>query len=126
VALLVLALALLVVAILRRARTGGRGIVAAVGVFVTVGAAYVTGRLLPWDQLALSSANRPNDVPTGVAGTFDSGIKFLFVRSREVSPSTYHWWAIAHLALGALVVVALVLVWLRATRPATAPSGPET
>jgi uncharacterized iron-regulated membrane protein len=113
IAMLVVVVALLLGAIVRRARTGASGIVAAIGAFVTVGATYVIGRLLPWDQLALASVFAPNERPYGIDATFANGVKFVLLRAREVSPSTYHWWAIAHLALSALVVLALVMVWLR-------------
>jgi quinol-cytochrome oxidoreductase complex cytochrome b subunit len=114
VLLLVDAVALVVVAIVRRANLGARGILAAVGVLVTVGATYVTGRLLPWDQLALWAVVSRRDLPLGVAATFDDRVRFILLRSREVSASTYHWWAIAHLVLSALVLLAVVMVWLRA------------
>jgi len=114
VALLVIAVALVVVAIVRRASSGAAGIVASIGVLVTTGAAYVIGRLLPWDQLALSAVIAPKDFPYGVDVTFDDRVKFILLRSREVSPSTYHWWAVAHLVLSVFVVLALVMVWLRA------------
>lgn len=113
VVLLVVAVALVVLAIVRRASAGARGIVAAVGVLVTVGGAYVIGRLLPWDQLALSAVIAPKDFPYGIDVTFDDRVKYILLRSREVSASTYHWWAVAHLVLSALVVLALVMVWLR-------------
>jgi quinol-cytochrome oxidoreductase complex cytochrome b subunit len=111
-ALLVVAVALVVIAIVRRARIGAAGIVAAVGVLVTTGTAYIVGRLLPWDQIALWAVTVGSDV-RGVKTTFDDSIKFVIVRGREVSASTYHWWAIAHLALSALVMLALLMVWLR-------------
>ena len=125
--LLVVAVALVVVAILRRARIGASGVVAALGVLVTTGGAYVVGRLLPWDQLALWAVLDRHSFPLGVAATFDDRVKFILLGSREVSASTYHWWAIAHLSLAALVVVALVLVWWRGAdravsrRPPTPP-----
>jgi quinol-cytochrome oxidoreductase complex cytochrome b subunit len=111
--LLVIAVALVVLSIVRRARTGAAGIVAAVGVLVTTGAAYVLGRLLPWNQLALWAVTVGSDV-RGAQVTFDDRVKFIIVRGREVSASTYHWWAVLHLVLSALVLLALVMVWLRA------------
>jgi quinol-cytochrome oxidoreductase complex cytochrome b subunit len=110
-ALLIVAVALLVLAILRRRQLRVPGVLAAVGGFVTVGAAYLTGRLLPWDQLALWAVTVGNDVG-GVV--MHDEVKFIVIDGREVSPSTYQAWAYAHLVLSALVVVALVLVWLRA------------
>jgi quinol-cytochrome oxidoreductase complex cytochrome b subunit len=115
VVLLIVAVALVVLSIVRRTRTGAAGIVAAVAVFVTTGAAYVLGRLLPWEQLALwAVTSGDDDLRLGVDVTFDDRIKFIIVRGREVSASTYHWWAIAHLVLSALALLALVMVWLRA------------
>jgi hypothetical protein len=110
VALLVVAVALLILAIVRRARAGIPGIVAAIGLFVTVGAAYVLGRLLAWDALALHAVVK--DV-SGVAGALGSSVAVVSVDGRTVAPSTYRWWAYSHLVLSALVVVALVMVWLR-------------
>jgi quinol-cytochrome oxidoreductase complex cytochrome b subunit len=114
VALLVVAVAVVALAILQRVSIRASGVVASVGVLLTVGASYVTGRLLPWDQMALWAVVTRRDFPRGVAATFDDRVKFLILGIHEVSPSTYHWWAFAHLALSALVVVALVMVWLRA------------
>jgi quinol-cytochrome oxidoreductase complex cytochrome b subunit len=113
IALLVVAVALVVFAILRRTRVGAAGIVAGVGVLVTTGAAYVLGRLLPWNQLALWAVTPRHEFQWGVAGAFDDPVKYLIVRGREVSVSTYRGWAIAHLVLSALAVLALVMVWLR-------------
>ncbi len=110
IALLVVALALVVIAILRRARTGASGIVAAVGMFVTVGAAYVLGRLLAWDALGLHTAVR--DV-AGVDGALSSAVLVVSIDGREVTPSTYQTWAYSHLVLSGLAVLALVMVWLR-------------
>jgi hypothetical protein len=110
IALLVVAVALVVVAILRRARIGAAGIVAGVGVLVTVGAAYVLGRLIAWDGRGLRAVVR--DV-AGVDGALGSAVFVVSVDGRTVSPSTYRWWAIAHLVLSALAVLALVMVWLR-------------
>jgi quinol-cytochrome oxidoreductase complex cytochrome b subunit len=126
VALLVVAVALVVLAILRRARTDATGIVAALGALATVGASYVTGRLLPWDQFALWAVVAGKDIQYGVAGTFDHRLKFLIVRSREVSVGAYQFWAISHVVLGALVALTIVLVWWRTKREASPepPSSP--
>jgi nitrate/nitrite transporter NarK len=98
------------VAILLRARTGATGIVAGVGGFVTVGAAYVLGRLVAWDGLGLHAVVR--DV-AGVDGALDPSVFVVSVDGRTVSPSTYRWWAVAHLVLSALAVLSLVMLWLR-------------
>jgi hypothetical protein len=117
VGLLVVAVMLVVLAVLQRVRTRATGVIASVGVLLTVGASYVTGRLLPWDQMALGAVAARRDFPRGVAATFDDRVKFLILGTHEVSSSTYHWWAYAHLALSALIVVALVMVWLRTRDP---------
>jgi hypothetical protein len=125
VALLVVAVAVVILAVVRRARIGAAGVVASVGVLLTVGAAYVLGRLIAWDALGLHAVRL--DV-AGVDGALDSAVFVVAVDGREVSPSTYATWAYAHLTLSALVVVALVLVWLRSRdrdvspRPGPAPA----
>jgi hypothetical protein len=122
IALLVVAVVLVVLAILRRAGAGASGIVAALGVLATVGASYVTGRLLPWDQFALWAVIAGKDMQYGVAGTFDDRLKFLIVRSREVSIGTYQFWAISHVVLGVLVALTIVLVWWRTKRDVSPPA----
>jgi hypothetical protein len=78
--------------------------------FVTVGAAYVLGRLLAWDALGLHTAVR--DV-AGVDGALSSAVLVVSIDGREVTPSTYQTWAYSHLVLSGLAVLALVMVWLR-------------
>jgi hypothetical protein len=120
VALLAVAVALLVLAIVRRASTGAAGIVAAVGVFVTVGAAYVLGRLIAWDALGLHAVVKNVD---GVDGALGSSVFVVAVDGRTVAPSTYEAWAYSHLVLAVLACAALWMVWLRA-RPATSRTAP--
>jgi hypothetical protein len=110
IALLAVAIALVATAILRRTRTGASGIVAALGALVTVGAAYVLGRLLAWDALGLHAVVR--DV-AGVDGALSSTVFVVAIDGHQVSPSTYEAWAYLHLVLTALVALALVMVWLR-------------
>jgi quinol-cytochrome oxidoreductase complex cytochrome b subunit len=105
----------LVLLIGRRVASGGRGIVAGLGLGVTVAAASFTGFHLAWDQLALWAVTVGNDM-RGVQAIFDARVKYVLLGSREVSPGTYRFWAIAHVVFGVLVCVALVLAWLR-TRP---------
>ncbi len=110
-ALVVVAVVLVVVAILQRARSRVPGVVAACGVLVTVAGACITGRLLPWDQLALSAVTV--DVGGGVDAVLTNPVKFVLIDGRELSPAAYDFWAYSHLALTVLVAVALVLVWFR-------------
>jgi quinol-cytochrome oxidoreductase complex cytochrome b subunit len=118
----VLAAAALVVLIGRRIATGGRGIVAGIGVVVTALAALFTGFLLPWDQLALWAVTVGGDM-SGIQSTFDSKVKYILIGSNEVSVGTYHLWAISHVVLGGLVGVTVLLAWLRA-RESRAVSPP--
>lgn len=124
-----LALAAFVLLVGARLRTGARGVVAGVGVLVTAAAAGFTGRLLPWDQLALWAVT----VGNGIGGTqvvFRYDVKYVIVDGHEVSPGTYRFWAVAHVVLGVLVAVTVVLAWMRArvwaSRRAVSPSPPPT
>lgn len=112
----VLALATLILLIGRRIRTGGRGIVAGLVVLATAAAASYTGTLLPWDQLALWAVTVGSNI-RGVQAIYDYEVKYILIGSREVSPGTYQFWSIAHVALGVLVAVAVLLAWLRTREP---------
>ena len=37
----------------------------------------------------------------------------MLLDGREITPSTYQFWAYAHLALGLLLVATIVLSWMR-------------
>jgi quinol-cytochrome oxidoreductase complex cytochrome b subunit len=113
IALVVVAAGLLFVAIARRLALRAAGIIAAVGVLLTTLAAVVTGRLLPWDQLALSAVSTGDDIDRGVRAVADSRVVFVLLDGREITPSTYQFWAYAHLALGLLVIATIVLAWMR-------------
>ena len=123
VALLVVAVGLLVVAILRRRQLRAPGVVAAIGVFVTVGAAYVLGRLLAWDQLALWAVTVGDNATTGVAAASQDSVKYVIVDGRIVSSSTFEWWSYLHLVLALLGVAALLMVWLRTRERPVRPSS---
>jgi quinol-cytochrome oxidoreductase complex cytochrome b subunit len=118
-----LAIAALILCIGRRIRTGNRGVVAGIGVVVTALAASFTGYLLPWDQLALWAVTVGSNL-RGIQPMFDARVKYILIGSNEVSLSTYRFWAISHVVLGALVVVAVLLAWLR-TREPTAVTDAE-
>lgn len=117
-----LALATLILLIGRRIRTGGRGIVAGLVVLATAAAASYTGTLLPWDQLALWAVTVGSNI-RGVQAIYDSEVKYILIGSREVSPGTYQFWSIAHVVLGVLVGVAVLLAWLRTREPAVVSEG---
>jgi quinol-cytochrome oxidoreductase complex cytochrome b subunit len=120
-----LALAALVLVVVRRIRDRVRGVVAATGLLVTAAAASFTGYLLPWDQLALWAVTVGSEIG-GVQAAFRSEVKYILVGSREVSPGTYRFWAITHVVLGVLVAVGALLVWLRGRDRAVSrpPSSP--
>ena len=120
----VLGLAVFVLLIGRRIRAGGRGIVAGAAVLGTAAAASITGYLLPWDQLALWAVTVGTDI-RGVQSTFRAEVKYVLVGSREVSPGTYHFWAITHVVLGLVVAVAVLLAWLRTREPTPATEDAE-
>ena len=111
-ATVLLAATMLVLVVVLRIRTGARGVVAGVGVLVAAFAASLTGYLLPWNQLALWAVTVGDEL-RGTQATFRGEVKYVLIGSREVSPATYRFWAITHVALGVLVVAAAFLVWLR-------------
>jgi quinol-cytochrome oxidoreductase complex cytochrome b subunit len=122
IALVVVAVGLLFVAIARRLALRVAGVVAAVGVLVTTLATVVTGRLLPWDQLALSAFSTVNDIDRGVQAVADSRVVFVLMDGREITPSTYQFWAYAHLGFALLVATAIVLAWMRTRELPGAPA----
>jgi quinol-cytochrome oxidoreductase complex cytochrome b subunit len=127
IAFVVLAVVVVVLAIARRLRDSVRGPLASLALLVAAVAAGLVGRLLPWDQLALWAVTTgSNGEFDGVRAVFSSQAKFVIINGREVSPSTYEFWAYAHLGLAVLVGVALTLVWLRTKeRGPVAPPAPE-
>jgi quinol-cytochrome oxidoreductase complex cytochrome b subunit len=122
-ATVLLALAALALLVGRRIRTGGRGVVAGVVLFVTAFAASFTGYLLPWDQLALWAVTVGTNI-RGVQAVFDARVKYVLLGSEEISLGTYRFWAIAHVVLGVLVVAAVVLAWIRTGRRPLSPTPP--
>ncbi len=122
IAIVVLAAGLLFVSIARRLALKVAGIFAAVGVLMTTLAAVLTGRLLPWDQLALDAVSSGEDIDRGVQAVADSRVVYVLLDGREITPSTYQFWAYAHLALGLLLVATILLAWMRTRVP---PAEPE-
>jgi quinol-cytochrome oxidoreductase complex cytochrome b subunit len=112
IAFVVIAVVAVVLTIIRRVRDDARGPLASVAVLVAAVATAVVGKLLLWDQLALNAVT----VGSGTAGAraaFGPAVKFIIIDGREVAPSTFEFWAYAHLGLAVLVAGALVLFWLR-------------
>ena len=113
-----LALAVLLVLGTRGHRRVGRRVViaaAAVCVPLTTVAAIVSGRLLPWDQLALRAVTTGLSV-RGVVD-FPPLVRFVLIGTTEVSLSTYSravWIHILVIPLALVAVAALALVAARA------------
>jgi quinol-cytochrome oxidoreductase complex cytochrome b subunit len=85
--------------------------VAVAGVGVVT--ASVTGFLLPWDQINLTHVT----VGTNISGygkiLFGNDVKYVFVGSSEIAPSTFARWFWIHVLVASLVVVvSLVIVAL--------------
>jgi quinol-cytochrome oxidoreductase complex cytochrome b subunit len=113
VVFVMLAIVVVVLAIVGRVRDDAHGSLASLAVLAAaVGAGFV-GRLLPWDSLAVFAVTTGKGL-TGVGAAFDSRVLTVGTDGRAVSPSTYQFWAYAHLGLAVLVGTALVLLWLRA------------
>jgi len=118
-----LAVCTFVVVLAARIHARTKGIVASLSVVVTVGAALFTGTLLPWDQLALGAVTVGNDL-SGAQAVFGANVKFVIVDGRQISRSTYRFWAITHVVLGLLVGGAVVLAWLRTREGVPVPRDP--
>jgi quinol-cytochrome oxidoreductase complex cytochrome b subunit len=90
-----------------------------IAIAVTPVLGVFTGRLLPWDQLALWARHR-GDLNSGflpfIASSGD--IQFVVVGGVEVAVEWVRQWLLAHLTVGAATVVALVGGWMmRRQRP---------
>jgi quinol-cytochrome oxidoreductase complex cytochrome b subunit len=88
---------------------------AAVGLFLLFFAFQLTGHLLPWDSLAVSSAA----IETGIAENVPvvGPMQARLVRGGDaVSPETLHLWYTAHVALLPLALLAAAGLFLFETR----------
>jgi quinol-cytochrome oxidoreductase complex cytochrome b subunit len=97
-----------------------------VGFVVLVGAlaAVFTGRLLPWDQLALAPV-RPGEF-RGYGFLFGhSGVQFVLVGSSEVTKGTVRAWFFVHTAAIPVALIALGLAALRLTRKGRVTEPPQ-
>lgn len=125
IAFVVVAIVMVVLTVIRRVRDDVRGLLASSALLAAGVAAAIVGRLLPWDSLALWAVTTGKEL-TGVRAAFDSRVLVVGIDGREVSPSTYEFWAYAHLGLAVLVGAALVLLALRAKDGRQAPApAPE-
>jgi quinol-cytochrome oxidoreductase complex cytochrome b subunit len=120
--LLIDALALAVVVVLgtrghRPLRRRIAAAVAAVAVSLTTVAAIVSGRLLPWDQLALWAVTTGNRVRS-IRGVLDFPVvvRFVVIGTSEVDLSTYARTAWVHILVIPLVLVSVAALALVAAR----------
>lgn len=99
----------------RRPATGSRwtGPVLGAGLPITTLAAFFTGLLLPWDQLALWAVTVGSNV-RGYRIVFDPVVRFVLIGGVEISRHTLIRWLLVHmLLLGPAVVALVVLGWRR-------------
>lgn len=98
---------------LRRPATGSRwtGPVLGAGLPITTLAAFFTGLLLPWDQLALWAVTVGSNV-RGYRIVFDPVVRFVLIGGVEISRHTLIRWLLVHmLLLGPALVALVVLGW---------------
>ena len=100
---------------IRRPETASRwaGPVLGAGIPITTLAAFFTGLLLPWDQLALWAVTVGSNV-RGYRVLFDPVVRFVLIGGVEISRHTLIWWLLVHtLLLGSALVALVVLGWRR-------------
>ncbi len=89
---------------------------------LAVPATAFTGFLLPWERIVSAVGVVPPDL-AGVAPAFDTAVAAVTFGGAPVSRSAFQRYVLAHLALGALVVVATIAVH-RATGPGRTLASP--
>ena len=90
---------------------------AGAGLVVVVAGALFTGRLLPWDQLALWAAPSSPHLD-GFRAAFGSQVRFVLINGTEVTRRTLWWWFIVHaVVLSAATCLVLLVAW-QPPRPA--------
>lgn len=99
------------VAVAQSVQRSGRSMALAVAVCATAIAAFVTGRLLPWDQLALWSVTTGTNM-LGVDPVFGDQVRFL-VGGREVSIGTVQQLLTAHFLFGVVLAASSAIAALR-------------
>lgn len=105
----------------RVAERVARGMALGVGLVVVVGAAQVSGLLLPWDQLALSAVTVGTSL-SGYTWLWDDTVRFVLVDRTELAPATMLKWLLVHVAAGVGVAGLVALGWRRARHPGSTPS----
>ena len=87
------------------------------GLVVTTVGAFLTGRLLPWDLLALRTPTLDSPM-RGYTLLFDPSVRFVIGHGVESSRATVQVWLAIHaLVLGAAAIGLVALAWRR--RPLT-------
>ena len=89
---------------------------------LAVPATAFTGFLLPWERIVSAVGVVPPDL-AGVTPAFDTAVAAVTFGGAPVSRSVFQRYVLAHLALGALVVVAAVAVG-RTTGPGRTAAPP--
>jgi quinol-cytochrome oxidoreductase complex cytochrome b subunit len=100
---------------IRRPATASRwtGPVLGAGLAIATLAAFFTGLLLPWDQLALSAVTVGSNI-RGYRVLFDPVVRFVLIGGVEISRHTLVGWLLVHMALlGPALVTLVVLGWRR-------------
>ena len=106
---------------LRRPATASRWTRPALGagLLITTAAAFMTGLLLPWDQMALWAATVGSTV-RGYRIVFDPVVRFVLIGGVEISRHTLIRWLLVHmLLLGPALAALVVLAWRRNRADAT-------
>jgi quinol-cytochrome oxidoreductase complex cytochrome b subunit len=106
----------------RRWRPG----LAGAGLVVAALAAAVTGRLLPWDQLALWAVTVGKNFKGVTSMLPGDEIRYVIVGGREMSVESYQRYFFSHTLVVPVVLLALGGLLLRLTRPRfDGESGPD-
>jgi len=87
-------------------------VVAGIGVV----AAFLSGVVLPWDQLAIRTVTVGTDIRGYGRILFGHDVKYVLVGNTEIGPSSFARWFWVHVVVTALIiVVSLVIVARHAT-----------
>jgi quinol-cytochrome oxidoreductase complex cytochrome b subunit len=105
--------------VVRAAARGRRRLLVALGAVggaaLALLAAFVTGLLLPWDQLALWAVTVGTNM-YGLRASFDPHVRFVLVGGAEVSPAAYRTAAVLHVIVFPALAAVSLLVAHRSAR----------
>lgn len=87
-----------------------------VGLVATVAVAWVSGRALPWNAVALRSV-RIGEQMRGISVAWNDQAEGVIVRGDRIDVHVYRSQVVAHLALGGAAVVLCTLVFHRVVGP---------